>query len=442
MNNIKQYIFPNNSFIYLIIFIISKVVLFFFLDIKLSPINYGYHLLDISLLQNDLIQSLKYLHSQPLLWNFFNGLVVKFFDGNLNSITIFFTLYHYFLTWFIFCLSNLLLNQFHKNKRSEIILFAFVIFNPTIIFYENIFSYAHTTCALFALLSYFTFKIFQNKKINYEIYAYLVLLILSSIWLLFQPILIILSFILICVYKKFNKIRLIGFLLIFIISLIPSLKNKIIFDTFTFSSKSGQDFGTVFYDWENYCGHPIKDKEKFTKKYKIKYNRDFNHPSLIGDISHFNNLGLIVLGEECFKKTLNRIKNEPLYYAKGRILAFLSSHGKFGFDYVYPNPKGWDKYYKGLKEIYENKNYKLIRQFLVFFLMITIYSTLCYITFSKSYKNIKPSLILTGLFYTYLISVGTLAGGTEQERIMYTGFFINIIFVATFLDILRKRNLK
>ena len=116
MNNIKQYIFPNNGFIYLIIFIISKVVLFFFLDIKLSPINYGYHLLDISLLQNDLIQSLKYLHSQPLLWNFFNGLVVKFFDGNLNSITIFFTLYHYFLTWFIFCLSNLLLNQFHKNK--------------------------------------------------------------------------------------------------------------------------------------------------------------------------------------------------------------------------------------------------------------------------------------------------------------------------------------
>ncbi|MFL2902775.1 MAG: hypothetical protein ACJZ4W_03510 [Candidatus Pelagibacter sp.] len=230
--------------------------------------------------------------------------------------------------------------------------------------------------------------------------------------------------------------------MVFIVSLLPSLKNKIVFDTFILSSKSGQDFGTVFYDWENYCGHPIKDKEKFIKKYKVNYSRDFNHPSLIGDISHFNNLGLIVLGEECFKKTLNRIKNEPLYYVKGRFLAFLASHGKFGFDYVYPNPEGWDKYYKGLKEVYENKNYKLVRQLVVFALMLMIYSTLCYVTFSKSYKKIKPGLLLTGLFYTYLISVGTLAGGTEQERIMYTGFFINIIFFATLLDILRKGNLK
>lgn len=442
MINIKQFIFPNNNFIYLIIFIISKVVLFFLLDIKLSPVKYGYHLLDISLLQNDLFQSLKYLHSQPLLWNFFNGLVVKFFNANLNSITTFITLYHYFLTWFIFCLSSLLLNQFHKSKRSEILLFIFVIFNPTLIFYENIFSYAHTTCALFALLSYLSFKVFQKGDRIYELYIYLVLLILSLIWVLFQPILIFLSFILICIYKKFDKIRLITFLLVFIVSLLPSLKNKIVFDTFILSSKSGQDFGTVFYDWENYCGHPIKDKEKFIKKYKVNYSRDFNHPSLIGDISHFNNLGLIVLGEECFKKTLNRIKNEPLYYVKGRFLAFLASHGKFGFDYVYPNPEGWDKYYKGLKEVYENKNYKLVRQLVVFALMLMIYSTLCYVTFSKSYKKIKPGLLLTGLFYTYLISVGTLAGGTEQERIMYTGFFINIIFFATLLDILRKGNLK
>ena len=438
---IKQFILPNNNFLYLTFFILSKIILFFFLEIKLSTISYGYHLLDITLLKDDLLKSLLYLHSQPILWNFFNGLVVKIFNGNSEYVTYFFTIYHYFLTWFIFCVSILILKQYHQSKKSELIVFLFIVFNPTIIFYENIFSYAHTTCALFTLLSFTVIKFFETNKKIYEIWIYLILLVLSSLWVLFQPLLILISFVYILFVKKSNNLNILVFILILFISLIPALKNKIIFDTLILSSKSGQDFGTVFYDWERYCGHPIKNKDEFTKKYFEKYDKSFDHPSLIGDYAHFNNIGMIVLGEECFQKTLKRIKKEPKDYIKSRVMAFLASHGKFGFDYVYPNPKGWDKYYKNLRNIYEDKNYKLTRQILVFAFMLIVYITLISLVFSKKYKKMQAGFILIAIFYSYLIIIGNFAGGTEQERIMYTGFVINILFVISILDIFNKKYL-
>ena len=123
------------------------------------------------------------------------------------------------------------------------------------------------------------------------------------------------------------------------------IKNKIIFGVLTPSSKSSHYFGTVFYDWQEYCGHPITDKDHSTKKYFEKYNKHFDHPALVGEKSGFNNIGIIVLGENCLKITLNRIFDEPLIYIEGRARAFLASHGKFAFDYIHPNPIGWKKYY-------------------------------------------------------------------------------------------------
>ena len=44
------------------------------------------------------------------------------------------------------------------------------------------------------------------------------------------------------------------------------IKNKIIFGVLTPSSKSGVDFGTVFYDWRDYCGDPQKEMGIYEKK--------------------------------------------------------------------------------------------------------------------------------------------------------------------------------
>ena len=235
---------------------------------------------------------------------------------------------------------------------------------------------------------------------------------------------------------RFNKIPWISFLLIFLISLAPMLKNKIIFGTYASSTRGGQDFGTVFYDWYKYCGHPISDKDFFTEKYFNEYGKYFDHPSLVGDKAHFNNLGIIVLGKECFKKTLLRIKKEPLLYFDGRVRAFLASHGKFGFDTMQPNPNGWKKYYQNINKYYENDKIKLLRQIIVFTLKMTIYLVIIRFLLKTSNKSLRNGLLVSAFLYIYLLSIATLAAGTEQERVLYTGFIVNIIFL---IIVLKKR---
>tara|TARA_B100000029_G_scaffold515928_1_gene625606 strand:- start:3232 stop:4029 length:798 start_codon:yes stop_codon:yes gene_type:complete len=253
------------------------------------------------------------------------------------------------------------------------------------------------------------------------------------VWVLFQPILLLIIFLIIRFLTKTTKKIIFIFFIIFSISLTPMIKNKLIFDVFSSSTKKGQDFGTVFYDWQKYCGHPLNDQDQFTKKYFDKYNKYFDHPSLVGEKAKFNNLGIIVLGENCFKITLNRIFDEPLVYFAGRTKAFLASHGKFAFDYIYPNPIGWKKYYNNLEKLYENKKIKMFRQIIIFSLMMYIYFTIYSFLISKKNEiKLRKGLFISSILYTYLLSVGTLAAGTEQERILYTGFIVNILFLIIF----------
>ena len=214
------------------------------------------------------------------------------------------------------------------------------------------------------------------------------------------------------------------------------VKNKIIFGVFTASSKSGQDFGTVFYDWRDYCGDPNKEMANYSKLYLKEFNKSFDHPSLVGEKSKYNNLGIIVIGRNCFQKTIKRIIENPYLYLDGRVRAFLASHGKFAFDYIYPIPQGWKKYYENISKLYENKKIKLLRQIIVFTLMMFIYFTIFrFMFFNRKNNALKNGLIIASIPYIYLLIVGTFAAGTEQERILYTGFVVNILF---FIILLKK----
>ena len=166
------------------------------------------------------------------------------------------------------------------------------------------------------------------------------------------------------------------------------IKNKIIFGVLTTSTTSGQDFGTVFPDWRDYCGDPQKEMGIYEKKYLEEYNRAFDHPSLVGEKYVYNNLGIIVLGKNCFKVTLKCIIQNHLVYLEGRVKSFLAGHGKFAFDYVYPNPIGWKKYYDNINNLYKNKKIKLFRQIIVFTLKMFIYFTILhFLFFQKNDKN-------------------------------------------------------
>ena len=426
-----------NKFIFLVfIFFFTRIIIYNYFEIQINTPNYGYHLLDISLLKNDLFNSLIYLHSQPPLWNLFNGIIAKIMNGEINLISKFFNIYHCFLTLLIIYFFIKILREFYLNNKIELFIFFFITLNPSIIFFENIFHYTHTTLFFFTLNTYKIIKFFKTNNYKYEIYIYLNILILSFIWILFQPILLLIVFLSIRLLRKNSKKVFFVFSLIFIISLSPMIKNKIIFGVLTPSSKSGQDFGTVFHDWRDYCGDPQKEMGIYEKKYLEEYNSTFDHPSLVGEKSGYNNLGIIVLGKNCFKVTLKRIIQNPLVYLEDRGKAFLASHGKFAFDYVYPNPIGWKKYYENVSNLYKNKKVKLSRQAIIFTIMMYIYFTILhFIFFSKNNNELKKGLLVSSIPYIYLLSVGTLGAATEQERILYTGFVVYILF---FIILLRK----
>tara|TARA_E500000178_G_scaffold343639_1_gene390710 strand:+ start:239 stop:1078 length:840 start_codon:yes stop_codon:yes gene_type:complete len=276
-------------------------------------------------------------------------------------------------------------------------------------------------------------------KNSYEIGIYFCIFILGNIWLLFQPhILIPLAFLIIRFFKKSNLKVLIYPLILTILSLSPIIKNKFVFGEYILASKGGHDIKDIFYDWDKYCDHPQKDIKKYENIYFEKYKKNFDHPSLVGPKSKFNNVGMITYSQNCKKITFDRLIAEPKMYFKHRFLAFLAAHGKFGFDYIYPVPNGWKNFYSDIYKIYENKNAKLFRQVVLFFFKMYIYFTIIKFFISKKIPvNFRAKTFFSSLIYIYLLCIAVFVAGTEQERLLYTGFVINLFFIICFL---KKKN--
>ncbi len=121
----NKFVFINKIILMLLIFFISRFIIFYYFQIKLQTPSYTYHLLDITLLKNDLLNSLLYLHAQPTLWNLFNGIIVKIMNADISSISIFFNIYHYFLTLIFIFLCIKFLREFYIDKKVELFIFFF-----------------------------------------------------------------------------------------------------------------------------------------------------------------------------------------------------------------------------------------------------------------------------------------------------------------------------
>ena len=427
----SNFIKKNHLLLFFFIFTVSRLVIFNILEVKINTPVYGYHLLNEDLLKNDLFQSLIFLHSQPPLFNLYQGIFLKIFE-NYAEITVAFNTIQAFFSLGIIYISYLLSNFFNLSLKQKIFLVFILIFNPSIIFYENLFSYHLFTAFLFLLMAYFILKKFMDNNDKYEIYVYLIISILCLTWGVFQPILIIFFYSCFRFADRFFSKKIFFLTIICLIFASTShIKNKLIFGSFSSSSWSGHGFSTVFInDWRDFCGEPLIDQEKYKKKYEFKYNKKFSHPSLVGPKALYNNIGLIYKSPECFNLTISKIKKQPYDYIESRVLAFLAAHGKFAFDFVYPNPSNWLKYYGSIKQSYEDKNIKLVRQILVFLLNVLIYGVMIKIIFFSNYNaNFKLSIFFIGLAYMYLFSVSFLFSCCEQERMLFTGYIKEILFL-------------
>jgi hypothetical protein len=433
----------NNLSKFFVIFAIFKFITIFLLDINAVPehLTVRWQLLDTKLLEEHLFSSLLNMHYQPPLWNLIYGIFIKIFGSNFdilarciqyfNIIISFISIYYFYL-----------ICDFLKidNTKKIITFLIFFIFSPGYLFYETITHYTHLTTLLFAQVVYFFLKFSEKKSFKYEILIYFISLILVYTWTAFSHPLFIgvifVGIILIKFTENFIKSLLI-FLIVILLSILPSLKNKIKFDVFANSSWAGLQIIQVLQNWDNYnrCNFIIDDREKEEEKFKKKYPEiDINHPSLIGSMSRFNHVAFIDIAKTCTEIGINLIKKDPLFFLNKVKFNFISTHGHFSFDHVGWEPTNWIKYYGFFDKLKENKftNQLKVRSLqlyyfsmYLFFIILTLRNVL---SINKKSRYFEKSLSSIFLIYFWLILIIHFGAGFEQERMRHTGHFLHIIF--------------
>jgi hypothetical protein len=171
----------------LVLFILTRILIINL--IGLNNVLDFFHFSNIELLRTDLLRTIYYNHSQPLLLNFLLGLLFKIFDGNIESISVAFYFIHVFLTIGIILISYKIMSLFNLNKKIIYFILILLILNPNFVYYENYSNplYSHINCYLYFQLAYLVLRYCLKRKPNDEILVYITLLIQSQIWGDWQP---------------------------------------------------------------------------------------------------------------------------------------------------------------------------------------------------------------------------------------------------------------
>ncbi len=439
MDNKKYNIYSIINLI--IIYIITRFITYNFFEIYSNPdiIKPGWHILELKFLTTDLIDSILHLHSQPPLWNIIVGVFAKMSDGDLLKTSFFLNIFNYLISiGIIYYTYKILINLGIKERTCFYLVIIFIIFNPNIFFYENITFYNHVLAFLFTNLVWLIILYLKNNNHLFEFFIYFNLAVQSLIWAGIHPIILVFFFVFISYKKKsilkFKK-SLIYFLICFTLSISPMIKNKIIFNKFSTSTWLGINLASTVNNLEDrQCLYQIVSNDQY-EDYKNKYNREIEHPvARVSKNGYRNGVSQILLSDKCLEKSINQIKKTPDKYLKGRIVAFIVSHSKFGFEYIYLSPINFK--FEFLKDFLDaNKGIKKIKQILIIIYMILFYYFFIKKIFLQK-TNYTDSYSLIFFIYLFCILISHLFNGYEQERMMYQFHILHIIFFSNIFRVI------
>jgi hypothetical protein len=155
------------------------------------------------------------------------------------------------------------------------------------------------------IISFNFIKFGKTSNFQYEIKIYFYLILLMYTWSAFShPAVVLGIFLIIFFSKQNNKINsLLLFILVLAISLLPSIKNKILFNYFSNTTWPGLQLVQVLerYDYKYpLCSYDLVDIPIHENAY-INDNpaKNFNHQSLVGEKSRYNTIALIYRSKEC-----------------------------------------------------------------------------------------------------------------------------------------------
>lgn len=167
---------------------------------------------------------------QPPLFNLFTSLSLKLFSDPTIFWEISFMLMGLFTTLLLYLIGS----HLSLNRKILLILITFgFILNPSSFLYENWYFYTYPSMFLFTLFAYLCLK----GKLVPSLFVLTALIWLMSI---FQPIIFIILLIVVII-KRGLRYSIMAFSLPFFLSIVPHLKNFIIFGTFSSSSWYGMN---------------------------------------------------------------------------------------------------------------------------------------------------------------------------------------------------------
>ena len=443
--------FYHNLILIFLIFFFSRIASFFFFEIRPNDDFSGaWQVVNPQFLKNNLSEAILNLIFQPPLYNLIIGIVFKFFE-NISSVALFFYFFNILITIFILIITFHLCIIYQLSKAKTFLLLLFTIVNPSIYFYEtNAPNYESIACFILILQFFLFIKYFKKYSLKLLILIYLNFLILTYLWSAFTPIILIIFFGLdLFVNQNFmerKKKNIFIFSFFFFLSLLPAIKNFILFDYINSGSlgigmQIGPTTSSIKNDFSIHNECSVLVEEKWNQLYYKKYNLKIQlikPPNLPTEkFNNLNTLGRITKSEYCTKKSLSYIKENFLLYILARSKELIISHTQFAVDHSFTvgHPKHFEKMKNLLKELHNDNNpYKRVKQFILMSFFIFIYFIIGKRIIMEKKKYFKYSYICMTLLYFYFLAVATLFSQYEGARFIHTFYIIQLIFWLIFLN--------
>ncbi|MBN2107529.1 MAG: hypothetical protein JW832_08880 [Deltaproteobacteria bacterium] len=322
-------------------FIASRIVFYFFGGLYIvKPIGFALQYLDPRLLQHDLLQSLLYQHSQPPLFNFFLGLVLKLSADPSISFQL---LYQTAGLLALLALYGLL-RAVRLPSAAALIVAAFFILNPTVILYEHLLYYTYIEGVFILFAAFCLLEWFSTRQALWACAFWLMLACLGGIRSLFHPIFfLVLSgiFGLYMFLKMGQRRQALVFCAASLIAIAPlgllCAKNYAVFGFFGTSSWDGMSL------WTKACGYGPDELEHLHRRGVISslavqaeleafraLDQYADGKKLIAAACHhpadcepfkttgrpnFNHTGYIRLSRQLWKDSLSIIRDDPGRFA-------------------------------------------------------------------------------------------------------------------------------
>ena len=168
------------------VFLLSRIIIYA-LGIRFDSTTLAtfWQFLDPKLLQERLLESLWYLHSQPPIYNLFLGIVLKI--SPVHYTALFHGIYLLLGFWLASSLYQLL-RHFEFSERTAVILASLFMLTPVSIVFENWLFYDYPLAAIFAAMALAFLKFMKNGKTRDAAFFFTLLLVVVLMRSLFHAV--------------------------------------------------------------------------------------------------------------------------------------------------------------------------------------------------------------------------------------------------------------